>query len=170
MTQTATAGINFNVQSVLQLVQTLGNAMDASVPPANNDQFTAGTGAGKVSKKYCAQRSLAYNGSEALDLTALTQLGQTQDFSAAGGVKLLVIVNTGPGTNSLIVGGGTTPVLTNAIVGSLVGIPAGGMLVIHAGLLAAAGIPVDGTHKLLNIASGQEDVTKGVTYDILIVG
>lgn len=157
-----TASVNSNLTEADLLGGSLSDPIDV---PSVSDSLTQGTGAGKAKFKYRAQRTLAYNANEALDLTALTdKLGHALDFTTTG-IKLIVIQNKGEGTNTLVVGGGTTPFVTNAQHP----IPAGGELRLYAGKTSAGWAVTSGT-KLLKLLSGGEDNSKGMTYNIEIIG
>jgi hypothetical protein len=126
------------------------------------DSFGYGTGAAKINAQYQKVTTIAYNANTTLDLTSLTDnQGNAIDFAS---VKLLVVQNTGPGTNTLIVGGGTTP-----FVAALPNIPAGGSIVIDVGVLAATGISTT-TANNLKLTSGAEDITSAVVINVIALG
>lgn len=104
----------------------------------------------QVSKEFSDTRTLA--ASESLDLTALTNTGL--NTSQNYGSVVIIFIENKSASQTLTVGGGTTPVLATAIT-----IPVSGRIFLEGSRT------VDATHKLLNLtASGS------LTYDILLIG
>jgi hypothetical protein len=155
------------VRPIQQVADALGgNLVDNIALPDLSVNLAPGTAAGQVSIRYRAQRTLAYNANEALDLTSLTDSQGRSITFATYGIKLLRVQNVGLGTNTLSVGAGSTPVFAAAFPK----IPAGGELFFFMGI-TAAGFPVTGSSAmLLKFLSNGEDATKGMIYNVDIIG
>ena len=167
MATTLQSKVQLIVRPVQQVADALGgNLVDNIALPDLSVNLSPGVAAGQISIRYRAQRALAYGGNEALDLTSLTDAQGRSITFATYGIKLLRVQNVGLGTNTLSVGGGTTPVFANAFPK----IPAGGELLFFVGM-TAAGYPVTGgSAMLLKFLSNGEDATKGMIYNVDIIG
>lgn len=132
-----------------------------------SEDFTDGTGAGKVQQLFSDQRTLEASANEELDLVGdlKNAFGQTLTFTAIKGIYIKAAAGN---TNNVEVGGA----VSNAFQGPLkdasdvVVLPPGGVLFcIHPG---AGWAVTSGTGDLLKVANDGSGT--GVTYDVVLIG
>jgi hypothetical protein len=144
--------ISLNILSGVAITGTHINLLNgqryaSTVNVGGNNTYTATD----VTKLYTDTRTLATN--ETLDLTAVVNTGfnVTQNFAT---LKVLFIQNNSA-TATLTIGGGTHPILANAIL-----VPAGGRILLEGNRTVSAG----STNNLFIVASAS------LTYSICLIG
>ena len=176
MAEAATVRASLQVSLTSSLAYTGGNYESSPLDSPGISSlmaFLSGSGAGKVGLLYAEQYTLAYNGNRVLNLKSLTDsLKRAVVFTK---VRFIVVQNLqngaspGVGSNSLILGGGSTPLV--AFTNAQAPIRPGGLAVYNVGLVDATGYTVTAaTAHLLKLTSGAEDAVNSLVYKIIIGG